>query len=313
MAPLRYLFVLPLLACCGPSMPSPPSGPPTGVIYFEYDLPGGGDPAAWQVLPDGSEFGRVPHPFDRVVTPHVGLSGRWLAYSESGDIFMADLSNPAGLPQLPQYDITFVGTRNFPLVSPTGQLVANTYLGPDPGSRGIRISRNDQSGVETYLTPLGQVIDNQRAIGWFPDEDSLMILQTHGDRVYSIIRADGSGQRSPGIPDINLANSVALSPTGRFVALAAPGNATIGDSASRTITVYNLATKRVVHRITLNHPVWSVTWSPDERFLAYQPIPDVTDEFDLAIIELTSENRTVVLQIPGLIFRPSWTTEPPQP
>ena len=294
-------------------MPSPPSGPPTGVIYFEYDLPGTGDPATWQVQPDGSGFGRVPHPFDRVGTPHVGLSGRWLAYSESGDIFLADLSNPPGGPQLPHYDITFVGTRNFPLVSPSGQLVANTYIGPDPGSRGIRISRNDQSGVETFLTPLGEVIDNQRAIGWFPGEDSLMILQTHGNQVYSIIRADGNGQRALDIPDINLAHSVALSPTGRYVALAAPANATYGDVASRTISIYNLATKQIVQQITLDHAVWTVTWSPDERFIAYQPIPAVTSDFDLAIVQLASGKHSIALQVPGLIFEPSWANDPPSP
>lgn len=148
--------LLPILTGCG-SPAGPSAGrPPTGVIYFEYLTVSPSNiahTAAWQVHPDGTDFRRVPHPFLSVRTPHVGLSGRWLAYVESGDVFVADLTNPPGWPELPHKDITFVGRRSSPLVSPSGSLVANTYSGPDIDRRGIRISRNDQSGVETLLTP----------------------------------------------------------------------------------------------------------------------------------------------------------------
>lgn len=310
--PRTLLSILPILAACGsPSGPSQPL-PPTGVIYFEYRVPGSGFSAAWQVRADSSDFGRVPHPFVTVSTPHVGLSGRWLAYVESGDVFIADLTNPPGWPELPQKDITFVGSRLYPLVSPSGLLVANTYTGPDPDLKGIRISRNDQSGIETLLTPPSQQTSgSDRAIGWFPDEDSLLIVQDReGYRHYSIIHTDGTGQRPVGIPRINEFVSVALSPTGRFVAVAGHGSAPIGGDTSRTITIHELATGRPVRSLRVDEPVYRVLWSPDERFLAYNP---PTERFDLGIVELATGAETVLLDIPGLILRPVWANAPPPP
>lgn len=310
MARLAALAVL--AACSSPTLPLP-TPPPTGVLYFGYSVQGSGRFGAWQVLPDGSEFGRVPHPFESVSMPHVGLAGRWLAYVESGDVFIADLTNPPHWPELPQYDITFTGNRAYPLVSPSGRLVANTYIGPELAQRGIRISRNDQSGIETLLTPPGDAIGSDRAVGWFPGEDSLLIMQSRPNREYSVIRSDGSGRRLPGIPDIQNALSVALSPTGRFVALAAPAGATLGDSASRTISIYEMATSEFVRGITVDEPVFYVLWSPDERFLAYTPGYLDQDPFDLAVIDLATGKRTVILDTPELILRPVWSNRPPEP
>lgn len=241
----------------------------------------------------------------------MGLSGHWLAYVESGDVFIADLTNPPGWPELPQKDITFVGSRLYPLVSPSGLLVANTYIGPDLDLKGIRISRNDQSGVETLVTPPSrQTSGSDRAIGWFPGEDSLLIMQSDPDREYSIIHADGTGKRPLGISGVNAFVTVALSPTGRFVAVAGHGTASIGGDTSRTITIHDLATGRPVRSLLVDQPVYRVLWSPDERFLAYNP---PTERFDLAIVELATEAETVLLNIPGLILRSVWANTPPAP
>jgi len=285
------------------------------VIYFEYRTPGTANTAAWRVLPDGSGLDRVPHPFLRVRKPNVGLSGRWLAYVESGDVFVADLTNPPGWPELPQKDITFVGLRTSPLVSPSGLLVANTYTGPDIDQRGIRISRNDQSGVETLLTsPSRQTGGSDRAIGWFPGEDSLLIVQDReGYRQYSIIHTDGTGKRPIGIPGVENFVSVALSPTGRFVALAGNASEIPGSEPTRTITIHDLAAGRPVRSVILDESVYEAIWSPDERFLAYIPSSNPDDPFDLAIVELATGARTVVLDLPLSIQYPVWVNPPPRP
>lgn len=310
------LLLLPLMATCrSPVGPTEPM-PPTGVIYFEYleVTPTTAFSAVWRVLPDGSGLRRVPHPFLTISTPHVGLSGRWLAYTESGDVFVADLSNPPGFPELPQKDITFVGLRSHPLVSPSGSLVANTYTGPDIDQRGIRISRNDQSGVETLLTPPSrQTGGSDQVIGWFPGEDSLLIFEFPSDREYSIIHADGTGKRPIGIPGVENFVSVALSPTGRFVALAGNASEIPGSEPTRTITIYDLATGRPVRSVILDESVYEVIWSPDERFLAYIPSSNPDDPFDLAIVELATGARTVVLDIPRSILHPVWANTPPPP
>ncbi len=309
---LLALGLMVAVACSG--SPVGPSGPfgPSGVIYFGYHTPGTALNAVWQVRPDGSGVGRVPHPGDFVSAPHVGLSGRWLAYG-AGDIVLADLTNPPGSPELPEMTITSGGDRSYPLVSPSGQLVANTYFGSEPDLRGIRISRTDQSGIETLLTPPSrQTSAGDRAIGWFPGEDSLLISQEpDGYREYSIIHTDGTGKRPIGIPRVNEFVSVALSPTGRLVALAADGTAPIGSEVSRTVTIYDLATGRPLRSIIVEESVYQVLWSPDERFLAYVPTTVPEDPFDLAIVELATGARTVVLDIPGLISSPVWVNAPP--
>jgi Tol biopolymer transport system component len=311
------LWTLPvlLLACSGtPAGPGPGGGPPTGIIYFSYLRATVGDWEVWQVHPDGSNLGRVPHPFSSVLFPHVSLSGRWLAYSESGDIFLADLTNPPGWDELPQHDITFVGRRGYPLVSPSGRLVANTYMGPDPALWGVRISRNDQSGVETLLEPLGESVGEQQAIGWFPDEDSLLVREWGRQHKYFIVHTDGSGRREAGIPGMRDYLRVALSPTGRFIALSGGWSADTGDAASRTIAIHRMATGELVQVLELPDAISEVVWSPDERHIAYEPI-DVAGAYELAVVELATGSRTVILDVPGLsgIRFPVWVESPPSP
>src|SRR5690606_3209520 len=217
---------------------------------------------------------------------------------------------PPGWEELPQHDITFVGRRGYPLVSPSGRLVANTYMGPDPALWGIRISRNDQSWVETVLEPLGEQFGEQRAIGWFPDEDSLLVLEWGRQYKYFIVHTDGSGRREPDIPGIGNYFRAALSPTGRYIALAGPWDAEHRDSASRTIAVHVTATGKLFRTITLPDVIYELAWSPDERFLVYAP-HDVEDKFDLAVVELSTGARTIILDVPGFIERPVWANKPP--
>lgn len=307
------LWTLPvlLLACSGtPSGPGPGGGPPTGIIYFSYLRAPVGDWEVWQVHPDGSNLGRVPHPFSSVLFPHVSLSGRWLAYSESGDIFLADLTNPPGWEELPQHDITFVGRRGYPLVSPSGRLVANTYMGPDPALWGVRISRNDQSGVETLLEPLGESVGEQQAIGWFPDEDSLLVREWGRQHKYFIVHTDGSGRREAGIPGMRDYLRVALSPTGRFIALVVPPDAGSDASAVRALAIHAMATGQLIRKVNVPDVIYELAWSPDERFIAYSP-HDVEDKFDLVVVELATEVRTTILDVPGFIDRPVWANAPP--
>lgn len=97
------------------------------------------------------------------------------------------------------------------------------------------------------------------------------------------------------------------------MAVAGNAGAIPGSEATRTITIYELSTGRFVRKIVLGEGVYEVLWSPDERYLAYVPSSDPSDPFDLAIVELATGVRTVVLDLPHSILNPVWTNTPPTP
>lgn len=198
----------------------------------------------------------------------------------------------------------------YPLVSPSGRLVANTYKGPDPDLWGIRISRNDQSWVETLLEPIGEQFGEQRAIGWFPDEDSLLVLEWGRHFKHFIVHTDGSGRREVAMPSISNFFRAALSPTVRYIALVVPPDAGNDASAVRALAIHEMATGQLIRKVNVPDVVYELAWSPDERFIAYSP-HDVEDKFDLVVVEVATRVRTIILDVPGVINSPVWANAPP--
>lgn len=294
---IGVVTMLVVIACRESPAPLPPPPPPLppppaasdGLIYFHWDRFDGTESAVYSIRPDGTGMTRFPHLFDRVATARVNATGEWLAFSESGDVLVTEIANPANI-----RDVTREGLRIWPLVSPDGQWVANVRLTGQKHE--LYITRTDQSWQEKVIAASEEFA--LVPVDWFPGSDSLIYREAGGGVTY-ITQRDGS-RRQPVIAAAQGRTAVSLSPDGRY--LAAGGYGLWPDLSSRSFGIWDLLTGSKVREIELPHVLGLLTWSPDRRFLAHVwawlPPGGVVPP-DLEVIEAATGRRWVILDESG--------------
>ena len=94
-----------------------------------------------------------------------------------------------------------------------------------------------------------------------------------------------------------------------LLALAVSGRGPSGSDSAKTILIIDRKTRTTGPLLTLPHGANQLAWSPDERYLAHLPFPDVTTRIALEVIEVATGQRHVLVDLAGersLPLDPAW-------